>query len=159
MPDSAGPAPGLFGRFTGTGLISVMAWRKLAALHAVIVKTISPRRDHLSFPAMDRKRASDWQKSVMADQENLGYHNRIYARIYFPGTVTTRTEVCTMECARPAKIGKAQVQEIQALEEKLGVTLVAYEKIPVYKKLTKTGIAKLQAAEKETGAILVAYEA
>ena len=64
-----------------------------------------------------------------------------------------------MECARPAKLVKAAVQEIQSLEEKLGVTLIAYEKIPAYKKMTAAGVAKLKAAEKETGAILVAYEA
>ncbi|GAB6285795.1 MAG: hypothetical protein STSR0009_19960 [Methanoregula sp.] len=64
-----------------------------------------------------------------------------------------------MECARPAKLAKAPVKEIQELEEKLGVTLVAYEKIPQYKKLSAAGITKLKAAEKETGAILVAYEA
>ena len=64
-----------------------------------------------------------------------------------------------MECPRPAKLAKAPVKEIQDLEEKLGVTLVAYEKVHPYKKLTAAGIAKLKAAEKETGAILVAYEA
>jgi len=64
-----------------------------------------------------------------------------------------------MECARPAKLGKTAVKEIQGLEEKLGVTLVAYDKIPSYKKMTTAGVAKLKAAEKETGAILVAYEA
>ena len=31
-----------------------------------------------------------------------------------------------MECARPAKIGKAPLKEIQNLETKLGVTLVAF---------------------------------
>ena len=64
-----------------------------------------------------------------------------------------------MECARPAKLAKTAVKDIQELEDKLGITLVAYEKIPSYKKLTAAGIAKLKAAEKETGAILVAYEA
>lgn len=64
-----------------------------------------------------------------------------------------------MECTRPAKLAKAPVKEIQELEEKLGVTLVAYEKIPQYKKLSAAEITKLKAAEKETGAILVAYEA
>ena len=63
-----------------------------------------------------------------------------------------------MECARPAKLKKTAVKEIQELEEKLGITLVAYEKIPSYKKMTPAGIVKLKAAEKETGAILVAYE-
>ena len=64
-----------------------------------------------------------------------------------------------MECVRPAKIATAPLKEIKALEEKLGVILVAYEKVPPYKKLTAAGVAKLKAAEEETGAILVAYEA
>jgi hypothetical protein len=68
-------------------------------------------------------------------------------------------EVFVMECARPAKLAKASITEIQELEEKLGVALVAYEKVLPYKKLTPAGIAKLKAAEKESGAILVAYEA
>ncbi|GAB6285691.1 MAG: hypothetical protein STSR0009_18920 [Methanoregula sp.] len=68
-------------------------------------------------------------------------------------------EMFDMECARPAKLAETPVKEIQELEEKLGVTLVAYEKIRPYKKLTAAGIAKLKTAEKETGAILVAYEA
>ncbi|MDO9033875.1 MAG: hypothetical protein Q7U51_01550 [Methanoregula sp.] len=63
-----------------------------------------------------------------------------------------------MECARPAKLAKTPVKEIQELEEKLGVTLVAYDKVHPYKKLTTAQIAKVKAAEKETGAILVAYE-
>ncbi|MDD1691018.1 MAG: hypothetical protein LUQ66_10195 [Methanoregula sp.] len=64
-----------------------------------------------------------------------------------------------MTCGRPAKLAKAPLKEIKDLEEKLGVTLVAYEKVPAYKKLTAAGVAKLKAAEKESGAILVAYEA
>jgi len=64
-----------------------------------------------------------------------------------------------MVCARPAKLARAQVNELKDLEEKLGVVLVAYEKIPAFKKLTAAGVKKLKAAEKETGAILVAYEA
>ena len=64
-----------------------------------------------------------------------------------------------MVCARPAKLEKAPLKEIQNLEAKLGVTLVAYEKVPAFKKLTAAGVAKLNAAEKENGAVLVAYEA
>jgi hypothetical protein len=64
-----------------------------------------------------------------------------------------------MECARPARLKKTAGKEIQELGEKLGITLVAYERVPAYKKMTPSGIAKLKAAEKETGAILVAYEA
>lgn len=64
-----------------------------------------------------------------------------------------------MVCTQPAKLGKAPLKEVQELEAKLGVTLVAFEKVPAYKKLTAAGVAKLKVAEKETGAILVAYEA
>lgn len=64
-----------------------------------------------------------------------------------------------MVFTRPAKLAKAQMKEIQDLEEKLRIVLVAYEKIPSLKKLTEGEIAKLKAAEKETGAILIAYEA
>ena len=64
-----------------------------------------------------------------------------------------------MTCERPAKLEKAPIKEIQDLEKKLRVTLVAYEKVLPYKKLTDDGIAKLKESEKETGAILVAYEA
>ncbi len=64
-----------------------------------------------------------------------------------------------MTCVQPAKLAKAPVKQIQDLEEKLGVTLVAYEKVPAYKKLTPAGLTRLKTAEKETGAILVAYEA
>ncbi len=64
-----------------------------------------------------------------------------------------------MECVRPAKLDEAPIKEIRALEQKLGVTLIAYEKVHPYKKLTAAEIAKIKAAEKDTGAILVAYEA
>ena len=63
-----------------------------------------------------------------------------------------------MECVRPAKLAEAPIREIRALEQKLGVTLVAYEKVHPYKKLTAAEMVKLKAAEKETGAILVANE-
>jgi len=64
-----------------------------------------------------------------------------------------------MECVRPAKLAEASIKEIRALEQKLGVTLIAYEKVHSYKKLTAAEIAKIKAAEKDTRAILVAYEA
>ncbi len=63
-----------------------------------------------------------------------------------------------MECVRPAKLAEAPIKEIRALEEKLGVTLIAYDKVHPYKKLTAAEIAKIKAVEKETGTILVAYE-
>jgi len=64
-----------------------------------------------------------------------------------------------MECVRPAKLAEAPIREIRALEQKLGVTLIAYEKVHPYKKLTAAEIAKIKTVEKETGTILVAYEA
>lgn len=64
-----------------------------------------------------------------------------------------------MECPRPAKLREEQLKEIRRQEERLGVILVAYEKIPPYKKLDEGALAKIQALEKETGTILVAYEA
>jgi hypothetical protein len=62
-------------------------------------------------------------------------------------------------CLHPAKLGESPVKEIHALEQKLGVVLVAYEKPHPFKKLTAAQIAKIQAAEKDTGSVLVAYEA
>jgi len=64
-----------------------------------------------------------------------------------------------MECVRPAKLAEAPIKEIRALEQKLGVTLIAYEKVHPFKKLTPAEIVKLKVVEKDTGAILVAYEA
>jgi hypothetical protein len=64
-----------------------------------------------------------------------------------------------MECVRPAKLADDPVRDIRTLEKKLGVTLVAYEKVHPYKKLKAAEISKIQAIEKETGALLVAYEA
>jgi hypothetical protein len=64
-----------------------------------------------------------------------------------------------MECVRPAKLAEAPVKEIRVLEQKLGVTLVAYEKVHPYKKLSAAEITKIKSIEKDTGVILVAYEA
>ena len=64
-----------------------------------------------------------------------------------------------MICERPATIGEVAVREIQELEGRLGVTLVAYERVPPFKKMDDADVARLKAIEKETGAILVAYEA
>lgn len=64
-----------------------------------------------------------------------------------------------MECPRPAKIFEKQIEEIRALEKKLGVILVAYDRIPAYKKLSPQELSRIRSLEKESGAILVAYEA
>ncbi len=70
-----------------------------------------------------------------------------------------RPVVIPMECPRPAKVSREQLNEIQALEKRFGLILVAYEKIPMYKKLSPGELSRIQALEKEAGAILVAYEA
>ena len=64
-----------------------------------------------------------------------------------------------MECPRPAKNSEKQIEEIRALEKKLGVILVAYDRIPAYKKLSPQELSRIRSLEKESGAILVAYEA
>jgi hypothetical protein len=64
-----------------------------------------------------------------------------------------------MECPSPAKLSGNQLDEIRKLEEKLGVILVAYDRVHPYKKLTKEALSKIQSAEKDTGSILIAYEA
>ncbi|HOT95480.1 MAG TPA: hypothetical protein PK089_09890 [Methanoregulaceae archaeon] len=64
-----------------------------------------------------------------------------------------------MTCERPARLDDTAIDEIQELEERLGVILVAYEKVPPFKKLTDAELARIRAMERETGAILVAYEA
>ncbi len=60
---------------------------------------------------------------------------------------------------RWVKLAEAPIREIRALEQKLGVTLIAYEKVHPYKKLTEAEIAKLKSRREGHGAILVAYEA
>lgn len=63
-----------------------------------------------------------------------------------------------MECARPAHLSEDSLQEVRRLEEKIGVILVGYEKIPPYKKLSPQELTSIQSLEKNTGSILVAYE-
>lgn len=88
----------------------------------------------------------------------LWYIKNICQTVFIP-VMPYDCMVSMMTCGRPAKLAKAPLGEIKDLEEKLGVTLVAFEKVPAYKKMTPAAIARLKAAEKETGAILVAYEA
>jgi hypothetical protein len=64
-----------------------------------------------------------------------------------------------MECPTPAKLSGTQLDEIRKFEEKLGVILVAYDRVHPYKKLTPQALSKIQSAEKDTGSILIAYEA
>ena len=63
-----------------------------------------------------------------------------------------------MECPRPATLSVGQLEEIRKSEEKLGVILVAYEKLHPFKKLSSQEISRIQTLEKDTGSILIAYE-
>ncbi len=64
-----------------------------------------------------------------------------------------------MACERSAELGPAPIREIQDLEEKLGVTLVAYERPLPFKRLSDDAVARLKETENEIGALLLAYEA
>jgi len=64
-----------------------------------------------------------------------------------------------MECPQPATLSGGQLEEIRKLEEKMGVILVAYEKMHPYKKLSSQELSRIQTLEKDTGSILIAYEA
>lgn len=66
--------------------------------------------------------------------------------------------VTGMECPRPAQLSEDSLQEIHRLEEKIGILLVGYEKIPLYKKLSSEELVSIQSFEKDTGSILVVYE-
>ena len=64
-----------------------------------------------------------------------------------------------MICPAPAKLSNAQIEEIMALEKKLGLILVAYEKVPKIARLTNDEIEHVKRVERETGKIMLAYEA
>jgi len=63
-----------------------------------------------------------------------------------------------MECSRPARLEDRQLDEIRRLEERLGVVLVGYERLPKYRQLSPGELERLRSVERETGAVLVAYE-
>lgn len=56
-----------------------------------------------------------------------------------------------------AKLSDAQLRRVRELEEKLGVILVAHEKVPVLSDLSREDLRALQEMEKRLGLILVAY--
>lgn len=64
-----------------------------------------------------------------------------------------------MEIARPARLEDRQLDEIRRLEERLGVVLVGYERLPRYKQLLPDELEWLRSIERETRSVLVAYEA
>jgi hypothetical protein len=82
-----------------------------------------------------------------------GWTERIY-----PWRESNRP-VIGMECARPARLEDRQLDEIRRLEERLGVVLVGYERLPRYRQLSPGELERLQSMERETGSVLVAYEA
>jgi hypothetical protein len=63
-----------------------------------------------------------------------------------------------MECARPARLEDRQLDEIRRLEERLGVVLVGYERLPQYRQLSPGELEHLRSIERETGSVLVAYD-
>jgi hypothetical protein len=67
--------------------------------------------------------------------------------------------VTVMECARPARLDDRQLDELRRLEERLGIVLVAYERLPRYRQLSPQELDRLQSMEREAGSVLVAYEA
>lgn len=63
-----------------------------------------------------------------------------------------------MECSRPARLEDPQLDEIRRLEERLGVVLVGYERLPQYRQLSPADLENLRSLEREIGSVLVAYE-
>lgn len=57
----------------------------------------------------------------------------------------------------PTPLDQAKLTRLQALEQKMGVTLIALEPDPPYARLSREDIAELQSAEKDLGSVLVAY--
>ncbi len=58
----------------------------------------------------------------------------------------------------PAPLDQDKLDRLQALEQKLGVTLVALHPDPPLARLTREQIAELQSAEQDLGAVLLAYQ-
>lgn len=64
-----------------------------------------------------------------------------------------------VECPKVAKQSGGQLGEFRKMEEKMGVILIACEKIPGYKKPAPDAPKRIQSVEEDTGSVLVAYEA
>ena len=58
-----------------------------------------------------------------------------------------------------AKLDKARLSKVQALEKKLGCCLVALEPEFCLARLTAAQVERLKAAEKDLGVVLLAYQA
>ncbi|MBN2047653.1 MAG: hypothetical protein JW750_07425 [Anaerolineaceae bacterium] len=57
-----------------------------------------------------------------------------------------------------AQLSEEEIKQLQALESKLGKTLIAFEKRVVFAKLTEEQLNQIQALEKELGLYLLAYQ-
>ena len=62
-----------------------------------------------------------------------------------------------MDTLRPADLDDAALATVRALEERLGVPLVAYAPKTPYAPLTEEQVAELQRAEAALGVQLLAY--
>ena len=62
-----------------------------------------------------------------------------------------------MSTLRPAELDDTALATVRALEERLGVPLVAYAPETPYAPLTEEQVAQLQRAEAELGVRLLAY--
>jgi len=60
-------------------------------------------------------------------------------------------------CPDYAKVDVITLDKIKALEDELGLILLAYEKPPGYAKIKDTDIIKLKEVEKSMGVTLVAF--
>ena len=57
-----------------------------------------------------------------------------------------------------AELNKTSLNQLQALEQELGVILVAIEPDPEPARLSEQQLRQVQALEAQTGKVLVAYE-
>ena len=56
-----------------------------------------------------------------------------------------------------AELTKTDIRQLQNLEEKIGMVMVAYEQLPMLSDLSKAELASLKEMEKRMGLTLVAY--
>jgi len=56
-----------------------------------------------------------------------------------------------------AELTKTDIRQLQNLEEKIGVVMVAYERLPMLSDLSKSELKALKETEKQMGMTLVAF--
>lgn len=109
------------------------------------------------FPTQLRRKDTALRSHRLKPCTCVGRSCRRPERIY-PGSVSIRP-VTGMECTRPARLEDRQLDEIRGLEERLGIVLVGYERLPRYRQLSPGELDRLRSIEREIGSVLVAYEA